>query len=148
MQIRKRREPRVADRQRAGGLAVIAGPSISWPTQARIRVVLNALGTVTPLASVTVKTQINGQLVQVGFRKGQVSGKGDFLAQIDPRPYQIARDQALSKNFQLDLQRHKTLVAQDSIARQQLDTQASLVQRYIATVRTAQAAVDSANLRL
>ena len=103
-----------------------------------VRVILNALGTVTPLATVTVKTQINGQLVQIGFKEGQIVKKGDFLAQIDPRPYQVtleqaegalARDQALLKNAQLDLQRYQTLVKQDSISRQQLDTQASLVQQ-------------------
>ena len=99
-------------------------------------VALTALGTVTPLATVTVKTQISGQLIDVAFKEGQMVNKGDFLAQIDPRPYQVAlaqaegqlaKDQALLKNAELDLARYNTLVAQNSIAKQTLDTQASLV---------------------
>lgn len=122
-----------------------------------IRVILNGLGTVTPLATVTVKTQISGLLMQIGFKEGQTVQKGDFLAQIDPRPYQVAleqaqgalaRDQALLHNAQLDLARYTTLVKQDSLSRQQLDTQASLVQQYTGTVKTDQAAVDSAKLNL
>jgi membrane fusion protein, multidrug efflux system len=122
-----------------------------------VRVILNALGTVSPLATVTVKTQINGQLVEIAFKEGQLVQKGDFLAQIDPRPYQVAleqaegtlaRDQALLKNAQLDLQRYQTLLKQDSIARQQLDTQASLVQQDIGTVKTDQAAIDTQKLNL
>ena len=122
-----------------------------------IRVILNALGTVTPLTTVTVRTQINGILVQIGFKEGQIVRKGDFLAQIDPRPYQVAleqaqgaqaRDQALLKNSQLDLTRYQTLLKQDSISRQQVDTQASLVQQYVGTVATDQAAIDSAKLNL
>ncbi len=122
-----------------------------------IRVILNALGTVTPLATVTVKTQISGLLMQIGFKEGQIVHKGDFLAQIDPRPYQVAleqaegalaRDQALLHNAQLDQQRYATLVKQDSISRQQLDTQASLVQQYTGTVKTDQASIDSAKLNL
>src|SRR5207302_8182102 len=120
-------------------------------------VTLSQLGTVTPLATVTVKTQISGYLVQVAFKEGQMVNKGDFLAQIDPRPYQVAlqqaeaqlaKDQAVLKNAQVDLQRYKTLVAQNSIARQTLDTQAATVQQQTAVVQADQAQVDTQKLNL
>jgi multidrug efflux system membrane fusion protein len=120
-------------------------------------VTLSQLGTVTPLAMVTVKTQISGYLMQVAFQEGQMVNKGDFLAQIDPRPYQVAleqaqaqlaKDQALLKNAQLDLQRYNTLVAQNSIAKQIRDTQVSLVGQYEATVKADQAQIDAQKLNL
>src|SRR6266851_167207 len=120
-------------------------------------IALSALGAVTPLAMVTIKTQINGQLIDVAFKEGQFVAKGDVLAQIDPRPYQVAlaqaegqlaKDQALLKNAELDLTRYKTLVAQNSVARQTLDTQAALVQQDIGTVQADQAQVDTQKLNL
>ncbi len=125
--------------------------------KADVQVVLNALGTVTPLATVTVKTQIAGQLVQIAFKEGQLVKKGDFLAQIDPRPYQaaleqaqanLARDQATLRGAQVDLGRYRTLVSQDSIAKQTLDTQAALVGTDQGTVMADQAAIDTARLNL
>jgi membrane fusion protein, multidrug efflux system len=122
-----------------------------------VKIVLSALGTVTPLATVTVKTQISGQLVQIAFQEGQLVHKGDFLAQIDPRPYQVAleqaqaqlaRDQATLKGAEVDLARYRTLVAQDSIATQTLDTQVALVATDQGTVQTDQASIDSAKLNL
>ena len=122
-----------------------------------IPIIIKALGTVTPLATVTVKTQITGQLVQVAFTEGQVVKKGDLLAVVDPRPYDVAlqqaqgtlaKDEALLKNSQIDLERYKRLVAQDSVARQTYDTQAALVRQYEATIVTDQALVDSAKLNL
>ena len=122
-----------------------------------IQVILNALGTVTPLQTVTVLTQISGQLQTIGFTEGQMVKKGDFLAEIDPRPYQAAleqaqgtlvKDQALLKNAQVDEARYKKLVAEDSIASQQLDTQVALVRQYQGQVVTDQAAVDNAKLNL
>jgi membrane fusion protein, multidrug efflux system len=122
-----------------------------------IPIVIKALGTVTPLATVTVKTQITGQLIQVEFTEGQTVKQGELLAVVDPRPYEVAlqnangtlaRDEALLKNAQIDLQRYKTLVAQDSIARQQYDTQAALVRQYEATLITDRAVVDNAKLNL
>src|SRR6266550_1052116 len=120
-------------------------------------VVLSGLGTVTPLAMVTVKTQINGQLIEVAFKEGQMVNKGDFLAQIDPRPYQVAleqaeaqlaKDQALLRNARLDLQRYDTLVGQNSIAKQTRDTQISLVAQDEATVKADQAQIDAQKLNL
>src|SRR5690242_7741155 len=151
--------PREAAPPRAGRFA-LSGPMVVVPEAAKkgdIPIILNALGTVTPLATVTVKTQISGQIMEIGFQEGQTVQKGDFLAEIDPRPYQLAlnqaqgqllKDQALLKNAQIDLARYRTLVAQDSLAKQQLDTQASLVAQYQGVVRTDQAMVDNAKLNL
>ena len=120
-------------------------------------VTLTALGTVTPLATVTVKTQINGQLTEVGYKEGQMVKKGDFLAQIDPRPYQVAlaqaeaqlaKDQAVLKNSEVDLVRYRTLLAQNSIAKQTADTQAATVQQNRATVQADQAQIDVQKLNL
>lgn len=120
-------------------------------------VVLNALGTVTPLASVTVRTQISGQLMQVAFHEGQMVTKGQFLAEVDPRPYQVALEQAqgqlahdtaLLHQAQSDLARYQRLKAQNSIAEQQVADQAFLVQQYEGTVKTDQAAIDNAKLNL
>jgi membrane fusion protein, multidrug efflux system len=116
-----------------------------------------ALGTVTPLAMVTVRTQLNGQLVEVAFQEGQMVNKGDFLAQIDPRPYQVAleqaegqlaKDQAALANAEVDLKRYQTLVAQNSVARQTRDTQIATVAQNRGTVQADQAAVDTQKLNL
>ncbi|SAK49756.1 RND family efflux transporter MFP subunit [Caballeronia calidae] len=130
---------------------------VATVTQGEMPVVINSLGTVTPLANVTVKTQLNGTLVDVAFREGQMVKKGDVLAQIDPRPYEIslrnaegalAKDQALLQTARLDLQRYQTLLSQDSIAKQQVDTQASLVKQYEGAVKSDQANVDTYKLDL
>jgi multidrug efflux system membrane fusion protein len=118
---------------------------------------LNELGTVTSLDTVTIQTQINGQLQEIGFKEGQVVHKGDFLAQIDPRPYQaaleqaqgtLAHDQGLLAQAQSDLKRYETLGRRDYIAQQQLDDQRFLVQQYTGTVQTDQGTVDNAKLNL
>jgi len=120
-------------------------------------IVDNALGTVTPLATVTVQTQINGQLLEVGFQEGQMVAKGDFLAQIDPRPYQVAleqaqgqlaKDQAALADAKLDLARYEKLVSQNAIASQTLDTQRATVAQDQGTVQTDQAQVDAQKLNL
>ncbi len=122
-----------------------------------VRVVLDELGTVTPLASVTVRTQINGRLMAVGFTEGEEVKKGDFLAEIDPRPYQVAleqaqgqlaRDQNLLAQAKADLLRYETLNRQDSISKQQVQDQRFLVGQDSGLVKADQALVDSAKLNL
>jgi membrane fusion protein, multidrug efflux system len=122
-----------------------------------INVILNLPGTVTPLTTVTIRTQISGQLVQVNFAEGQMVNKGDVLAVIDPRPYQAALEQAQGqllqaqaqlKEGQIDLERYQTLSTQDSISKQQVDAQQALVSQYEGMTKTDQAAVDNAQLNL
>ena len=111
----------------------------------------------TPIATVTVQTQIDGQLLEVGFTEGQMVKKGDFLAQIDPRPYQLqqaqfegqlARDQGLLAQAQVDLTRYQKLAEQNSIARQQYEDQIYIVQQDQGLVKLDQAQVDQQKLNV
>jgi membrane fusion protein, multidrug efflux system len=138
----------------AGGLQSVGAATIAL---GNIRVIVNALGTVTPIATVTVQTQISGQLTDVAFTEGQLVNKGDFLAQVDARPYEIAKaqaegqlahDQGLLAQAQTDLKRYQGLVAQNSIARQQADDQEYLVEQYKGTVKVDQALVDAQALNI
>ncbi len=122
-----------------------------------VPVYLSGLGSVIPTETITVKTQINGQLLQVLFRQGQKVKAHELLIQIDPRPYeaqltqfegQLQRDKALLANARLDLKRYQTLWKQDSVSKQVLDTQASLVQQLIGTVQLDQGQVDATKLNL
>ncbi|HVT91673.1 MAG TPA: MdtA/MuxA family multidrug efflux RND transporter periplasmic adaptor subunit [Bryobacteraceae bacterium] len=122
-----------------------------------IPVYLNALGAVTPIYTVTVRSRVDGELVQVNYKEGEVVHKGDLLVQIDPRPYQVQleqaegqliHDNALLKNARIDLERYKTLWAQDAIPQQQLATQEATVTQYEGTVKTDQAQIDNAKLQL
>lgn len=140
-----------------GGASAPVQVGIATAGTADLPISLDAIGTVTPLATVTVRTQINGYLTQIGFQEGQHVRKGDFLAEVDPRPYQaaldqaegqLARDQALLRNAEIDLNRYRQLVAEDSIARQTLDTQELLVRQYRGTIKVDQAQVDNARLNL
>ncbi len=122
-----------------------------------IRVVLNALGTVTPIATITVVTQIDGQLMEVPFTEGQIVQKGDTLAQIDDRPYrllqaqyegQLARDQGVLAQSKVDLARYQKLAEQNSIARQQYEDQVYIVQQNEGTVKLDQAQIDQQKLNV
>jgi len=124
---------------------------------ADINDVITGLGTVTPLATITVQTQINGQLQSVGFKEGQIVQKGDFLAQIDPRPFQaaldtaegtLAHDQGLLKQAESDLKRFETLSKQDSIAMQQVADEEFLVEQDKGTVAQDQGAIETDKLNL
>jgi membrane fusion protein, multidrug efflux system len=118
---------------------------------------INALGTVTSLATVTIRSQISGYLQKIDFKEGDEVKKGDLLAQIDPRPYEAAlaqakgnltRDEALLKGAQVDLTRYQGLAAQNAVAHQTLDTQVALVAQDQGTVEADRAAVKSAEVNL
>ncbi len=122
-----------------------------------IRIVLNELGAVNSLDTISVVTQISGQIMRYGFTEGQLVKAGDFLAQIDPRPYQAAldsaqgtlvHDQGLLDQAKADLKRYVTLGRQDSIAQQQIEDQHFLVQQYTGAVQTDQGAVEAAQVNL
>nr|WP_276539412.1 MdtA/MuxA family multidrug efflux RND transporter periplasmic adaptor subunit [Chromobacterium alkanivorans] len=118
---------------------------------------ISALGTVNSTYTVTVRSRVDGQLDKLHFEEGQPVKQGQLLAELDPRPFQAAlaqaegqllRDQALLQNAQLDLARYRQLLEQNSIAKQQVDTQAALVRQYQGTVKLDQGAVDNAKLQL
>ena len=137
----------------AGPTPVVAAPV----RKGDLNVHLYALGTVTPLRTVTVRSRVDGQLMAVHFREGDLVKQGQLLAEIDPRPFnvqlkqaegQLARDQALLANARVDLERYRILLAQDSIAKQQVDSQEALVQQYEGIVKSDQSQVENARLQL
>ncbi|WP_410012241.1 MdtA/MuxA family multidrug efflux RND transporter periplasmic adaptor subunit [Sodalis sp. C49] len=152
-------DPRAGGPGRAGaGMGGLATPVHSGTAkQADVPVYLSALGTVVANASVTVTSRVDGQLMQVYFVEGQKVAKGQLLAQIDPRSYQatleqyqgeLAQNQALLKSAQLTLARYKTLFAQDSLSRQDLETQTATVGQYLGTIKADQAQINAAKLDL
>jgi len=150
----------------AGGMGArraFFGPDVAVPVVAQaaqkgdIDVYMDGLGTVTSPASVTVITRISGELTEVDFKEGQEVKAGDLLAVIDPRPYQVALEQAQGQLLQAqaqlvqaqsDLARYETLSRQDSISTQQVSAQRALVSQYEGLVKTDQAAIDNAQLNL
>ncbi|MGR4866016.1 efflux RND transporter periplasmic adaptor subunit [Caulobacter sp. LARHSG274] len=131
--------------------------AVATAGQADLPVVIEALGTVTPAATVTVRPQVSGVITQVLFREGQMVRAGQVLVQIDPRPFQMAlmeaqgnltRDQAQLASARVTLARYQTLLAQDSIARQDVDTQAATVKQLEGTVMSDRASVGTAQLNL
>ena len=148
----------------AGGAGVGSGGqggpvpvSVGTASYGDIQLRVPALGTVTPLATVTVRTQISGILQKIAFTEGQLVHQGDLLALIDPRPYEAAvqqmqgnlrRDQALLADAKLDLQRYEGLVKEDSIAVQQLDTQRALVDQYAGTIESDEGQLKTAQVNL
>jgi membrane fusion protein, multidrug efflux system len=120
-------------------------------------VVINGLGTVTPLATVTVQSQVSGQIVSIPFKEGQNVKRGDPLIEIDPRPFQVAleqaqgaleRDRSLLANARIDLNRYETLFKQDSTSQQILATQQALVVQDQGAVAIDQGQIDAAKLNL
>jgi multidrug efflux system membrane fusion protein len=143
-----------------GGRSGMNGPltvGVASVTTGDIPITINALGTVTPLATVTIHPQINGPLIKINFTEGQMVKRGDLLVQIDPRPYQAAvdqadgqlkRDQASLANARVDLDRYKTLLAQNSISDQVYATQVATVAQEQATVASDRATLEAAQLNL
>jgi multidrug efflux system membrane fusion protein len=140
---------------RRGGPASTVAVATASATD--LPIIIEALGTVTPAATVTVRPQVSGVITQVLFREGQTVQRGQPLIQIDPRPYQMAlmqaqgnltRDEAQLSAAKLILTRYQTLLAQDSIARQEVDTQAATVKQLEGTVMADRAAVGTARLNV
>ena len=118
---------------------------------------VNALGVVTPVKTVSVKSRVDGQLMSVNYIEGQMVRAGDSLVEIDPRPYQaqltqaegqLARDQALLENARVDLDRYQTAYSRNAIPKQQLDTQVATVHQFEGTVKLDQGQVDNAKLQI
>lgn len=136
------------------------GTTLVVATRARkgsIGVYFSGLGAVTPIYTVTVKSRVDGELMRVLFKEGQIVKKGDLLCEIDPRPYQVQldqaqgqllHDQALLKNAHVDLDRYRVLLNQQAVPEQTFATQEALVTQYEGTIKTDQAAIDNAKLNL
>ena len=131
--------------------------SVATVESRNLPVYMTGLGSVTAFNTVAIKSRVDGQLVQVAFREGQEVSKGDLLAVIDPRPYQVALDQAQAtllkdqsqlKNAQLDLERYKGLAAAGVVSHQQVDTQEALSGQLQGTVGADKAAIENARLNL
>src|SRR5690349_9568201 len=152
--VRRESKPQEAGGQRNGAPMSIVPEVVG---KGDIGINLNALGTVTSLGTVTIKSQISGYLTRVAFKEGDEVKKGDLIAEIDSRPYeatlaqakgQLARDEALLKGAQVDLTRYQNLAAQNAVPHQQLDTQIALVAQDQGTVEADRALVKAAEANL
>ena len=141
----------------AGGRLPPITVGVSMATAGAIPIRIDALGAVTPVATVNINSRVSGMLVSVNFKEGQMVREGQLLAQVDPRPFEVAvdqataqlqHDQALLDDAKLDLTRYRLLKSQDSIAGQQVDTQSALVTQEEATVSADRAALANARLNL
>jgi multidrug efflux system membrane fusion protein len=146
-----------AGRGGRSGRGPAATVGVATAEKADLPVTLDALGTVTAAATTTVRPQVSGILQKVLFKEGQMVKAGQVLAQIDPRQFELQlmqatgqreRDEAQLENARLTLERYRTLLSQDSIARQDVDTQASLVKQLQGTVTTDRANEGTARLNL
>lgn len=152
--------PRDIDSKEASLQAVEPAPipvTVAAVVSTDFPVYLTGLGTVQPYDTVTVRSRVDGEIVKVHFKQGQMVKEGDLLVQIDPRPYQAALDQALAKkaqdeanlkNSELDLERYEALVKQQAASKQQLDTQQALVDQLKAEIQGDEAAIDNAQTQL
>ena len=147
-----------APRQQANATAPADIPVTVAPVRKTdFPIYLTGLGVVEPYDTVTVSSRVDGEILKVDFRQGQMVKQGDTLAEIDPRPYQAALDQATAKkaadeatlkNAQLNLERYTTLSKEDFSTRQQLDAQQATVDQLVAQIKGDQAAVDNAQTQL
>ena len=142
---------------RGGGRRAAATVGVAKVVAADMPQSLSAIGTVQPIVTATVRPQLSGNVFTINFREGQVVAKGQLLAQIDPRPYRLAlaqaeanltRDESQLNLARVDLHRYQVLLAQDSIARQQVDTQAATVKQQEGVAAADKAAIGTAKLNL
>jgi len=158
--IRTKMADAVVDARTSAGKGGSPAPipvTVARVQKADFPVYLNGLGTVQPFRTVTVRSRVDGQIIKVAFKQGRMVNEGDTLVEIDPRPYQAALDQALSKkaqdeanlkNARLNLDRSLSLAKKDYATQQQVDTQQAMVDQLTAQVQGDQAAIDNAQTQL